>query len=114
VPNDPLTPFSYQQIITEIFGETIQINDAVDVVRMLIDVGCDTNEKLQNFFRRSDILNLREQIIMMDSEAGQAFAKLIVGMPVNSFYVTFGLRFDLIKELIQTFDRVKPKNETSE
>ncbi|MBD2578524.1 hypothetical protein [Oscillatoria sp. FACHB-1406] len=112
-PNDPLTPFSYQQIVTEIFGETIQINDAVDVVQMLIDVGCDTNGKLQNFFRRDDILNLREQITMIDSEAGQAFAKLIVGMPINSFYVMFGLRFDSTKELIQMFNQVKPKDENS-
>ena len=39
---------------------------------------------------------------MMESEAGKAFAELIViGMPVNQFYVTFGLRLDSTKELIQ-------------
>jgi|GEM_PF-1739636 len=112
-PNDPLTPFSYQQIVTEIFGETIQINDAVDVVRMLIDVGCNTNGKLQNFFGRDDILKLRDQMIMIDSEAGKVFAKLVTGMPINSFYVSFGLQFDSTKESIQMLNQVKPKDENS-
>jgi putative GTP pyrophosphokinase len=112
-PNDPLTPFSYQQIVTNIFGETIQISEAVDVVQILIDIGCDTNGKLRDFFRRDDILKLREEITMMDSEIGQAFAKQVTGMPINSFYTMFGTRFDSTKELIQSLNQAKPKDESS-
>ena len=111
-PNDPLTPFSYQQIVTKIFGEAIQIKDAVDCVRMLVDVGYDTNGKLQNFFGRDDILNMREQIIMMDAEIEPAYAKLVTRMPINSFYLMFGLRFDSIKE--QMLNQAKPKDESSQ
>jgi ppGpp synthetase/RelA/SpoT-type nucleotidyltranferase len=113
-PNDPLTPFSYQQIVTETFGETIKINDAVDSVQMLIDLGCDTNGKLQDFFGRNDILNMREQIIATKSEAGQAFAELVTSLSIHSFYMMFGLRVDSTKELIQWLNQAKPKNESSQ
>ena len=111
-PDDPLTPFSYQQIVMEIFKETIQINDAVDDINLLIDVGCDTNGKLQNFFGRDDILQMREQIMTIESPTGKAFAKSIVTeMPVYQFYVTFGIRVEATQELIQKLNQFEIKNE---
>lgn len=108
-PNDPLTPFSYQQIVAEVFGEQIKISDAVDVVRTLVDVGCNTNGKLQNFFRRDDILEMHEQVITMESEAGQAFAKLVTSMSISGFYIVFGLRADSTKEFIQMLNQDQAK-----
>jgi ppGpp synthetase/RelA/SpoT-type nucleotidyltranferase len=111
-PDDPLTPFSYQQIVMETFKETIQINDAVDDINLLIDVGCDTNGKLQSFFGRDDILQMREQIMTIESPVGKAFAKSIVTeMPVYEFYVTFGIRVEATQELIQKLNQFEVKNE---
>ncbi|MDS3862351.1 hypothetical protein RIF25_16250 [Thermosynechococcaceae cyanobacterium BACA0444] len=106
-PDDPITPFSCQKIVNDTLGETIQLRDSVDLVRMLIDVGCDTNGKLQNFLKRKDIMAMREQIINMDAESVKALVNFVAKMPIYSFYTLFGLRYESTKELIQSLDELK-------
>lgn len=110
---EPLTPLSYQKILAEIFGESVKIDDAVDSVQMLIDLGCDTNEKLQSFFSRTDVLELREQILEMKSETAQAFAKLVDSMSMSSFFMMFGLRFESAKELIEILNNPQSSNSST-
>ncbi len=100
-PDDPITPFSFQKVVNETFDETIQLGDAVDIVRMLIDLGCDTNEKLRNFLKRKDILAMYKNIIAIDSKNGQAIINVVKNMPVYMFYIMFGTRLQMTKELIQ-------------
>jgi ppGpp synthetase/RelA/SpoT-type nucleotidyltranferase len=54
--NEPLTAFSYQRIVGELFGEQVSIDDAVDAVQMLIDLQCDTNSFLKRFFSQARVL----------------------------------------------------------
>ncbi|MEM6434879.1 MAG: hypothetical protein AAF773_13670 [Cyanobacteria bacterium P01_D01_bin.115] len=99
--NDSLTPFSYQKIVSDIFGETIQINDAVDETKMLIDIGYDTNGKIKRFFEREDILSMYEQIILMNSESEKVLKSLVTDMSIKDFYMFFGLRYSSVEEIMQ-------------
>ena len=100
--DEPLTPFSYQQIILDLFGESETVDNAVDIVRMLVDLGCDTNGKLRGFFNNPDVLELREQFLKLESERGKAIAKLFVmDKAIHRFFLMFGTRLEATKEMLQ-------------
>lgn len=101
-PNEPLTPFSYQRIVGEIFSEMVTIDDAVDSVRFLVDLGCDTNEKLRTFFSRKDIRELRNRCLKLEGKEGHPLYKLIHEMSLHHFFITFGVRVDAMQRLLQS------------
>jgi ppGpp synthetase/RelA/SpoT-type nucleotidyltranferase len=73
--NEPLTPHSYQRIIGDIFDEIEILDNAVDSVLMLIDLGCDTNGKLRRFFGNPAVLDLRERFLKLDSQGASQSCK---------------------------------------
>jgi ppGpp synthetase/RelA/SpoT-type nucleotidyltranferase len=101
-PNEPLTPFSFQQIITDTFSERVELNNAVDCVRFLIDLQCDTNSKLRTFFGREDILDLRNRVLKLGSEKGGFLFQSARDMQKHDFYLTFGCRMEAVEELLRS------------
>jgi ppGpp synthetase/RelA/SpoT-type nucleotidyltranferase len=100
--NEPLTPFSYQRIIADMFGESETVDNAVDDVRILINVGFNTNGQLREFFSNSDILNLREQFLKLESVIGKAFTKkYIASMAIHRFFLQYGLYLDSSRDFLQ-------------
>lgn len=99
--DEPLTPFSYQKMVADIFGESETVDDAVDWVRMLVDLGCDTNRKLRNFFSNPAVLNLREQFLTLESDTGRAFAHKVANMTIHNFFLMFGVHLKASEELLQ-------------
>ena len=102
--SDPLTPFSYQRIVSDIFGEDVDLNSAVDAVRMLMDMGYDTNVKLRSFLKNSDIFDLRERFLNLRSPQMQAFTNLVSKMTLHSFWLMFGVRLEGAKEMLDNFE----------
>jgi ppGpp synthetase/RelA/SpoT-type nucleotidyltranferase len=101
-PNEPLTPFSYQRIVAEVFSEMVELNNAVDSVRFLIDVQCDTNSKLRAFLGREDILDLRNRFLKLGSEKEQSVVQIVTEMPTHEFFLTFGVRIEATEHLLQS------------
>jgi len=102
--DEPLTPFSYQRIVVDFFGEHETIENAVDSVRMLIDLECETNGKLRSFFGNSAILDLRERLLNMQSKSGRAVAEIIAGMELHRFFLMFGVRLQAAEEFLQSLE----------
>lgn len=108
--NDPLTPFSYQRIVSNVFGENVELNDAVDVARMLIDMGCDTNGKLKSFLNNPDILQLRNRFLNLKSEQMKGFCVLVSKMSLHAFWLTFGTRLNKTKDMLEQLElSLEPK-----
>jgi len=98
---EPLTPFSYQRIVHEIFGEHELIENCVDSVIMLIDFGCDTNGKLRWFFGNERVLRLRERFAEMLNTTGRAMAEIALSMPVSHFYMMYGIGLEASEEYVK-------------
>jgi len=109
--DEPLTPFSYQKMVADIFGESETVDDAVDWVRMLVDLGCDTNRKLRNFFSNPAVLNLREQFLTLESDTGRAFAHKVANMTIHNFFLMFGVNLKASEELLQKLDESNQNGE---
>lgn len=90
--DEPLTPFSFQSIVKEIFNENVKIDEAVDCARMLIDLQCDTNGKLRDFFKSLRILELRDKYKTLLKTEGKHLAEITLNMSMYSFYMMFGIR----------------------
>ncbi|HEY9796218.1 MAG TPA: hypothetical protein V6D30_11315 [Leptolyngbyaceae cyanobacterium] len=88
-------------MVADIFGESETVDDAVDRVRMLVDLGYDTNRKLRSFFSNPTVLNLREQFLKLESDTGRPFAELVANMTIPNFFLTFGVRLKGSEELLQ-------------
>jgi ppGpp synthetase/RelA/SpoT-type nucleotidyltranferase len=103
--NEPLTPYSYQKIIGDVFGETETLNNAVDNVLRLVDLGCDTNGKLRQFFGDSSVLDFRERILKLNSNVGKHLAQMIMEMSIHQFFLSHGLRMAGAEEFLQAFSK---------
>jgi hypothetical protein len=101
--NEPLTPYSYRKIIGDVFGETETLNNAVDNVLRLIDLGCTTNGKLRQFFGDSSVLDFRERILNLNSNVGKRLVQKIMEMPIHQFFLSHGLRMREAEEFLQAF-----------
>ena len=88
-------------MVADIFGESETVDDAVDWVRWLVDLGCDTNKKLRNFFSNPAVLNLREQFLKLESDTGRAFAHKVANMTIHNFFLMFGVNLKASEELLQ-------------
>ena len=103
--HDPLTPFSYQRIVADSFDEIVSLNDAVDITRMLMDVGCNTNGKLKNFFQDTKILALLNRFLGAEAKPTKIFTATIISkMPKHCFWTLFGIRLDAAKEMLDKFE----------
>jgi ppGpp synthetase/RelA/SpoT-type nucleotidyltranferase len=89
-----LTPFAYREIAREMFGEDVPIDDAVDNVRQLTDLGASTNQQLSAFFARPDIAEAWEKFMRL-SERGSSFAKSMTESRVL-FWQVLGLRMSML------------------
>lgn len=109
-PDEPLTPFSYQRIVKEVFGEEVSIDDSVDSCRYFGDLGCDSNQKLHAFFTNNRIETLRLRFLNGKSEA----AKVIGQTKPYSFWTLFGVRYDAAVEMLNSFEANVPKANQSD
>lgn len=98
---EPLTAFSYQHIVADIFSEHVPIDEAVDSVRMLIDLQCDTNGKLKRFFSNPRVLQLRERFVEMLKTTGKAVAEINLSMPIHQFYMLNGIRLEAAEKFVE-------------
>jgi ppGpp synthetase/RelA/SpoT-type nucleotidyltranferase len=103
--NEPLTPHSYQRIIGDVFGETEILDNAVDYVIMLIDLGCDTNGKLRRFFDNPAVLDLRERFIKLESHLGKISASSTLEQPIHDFFMLWGVRLEAAEEVLQKLSK---------
>jgi ppGpp synthetase/RelA/SpoT-type nucleotidyltranferase len=103
--NKPLTPHSYQRIIGDVFGETEILDNAVDYVIMLIDLGCDTNGKLRRFFDNLAVLDLRERFIKLESHLGKISASSTLEQPIHDFFMLWGVRLEAAEEVLQKLSK---------
>jgi len=102
--DEPLTPFSYQRIVADIFGEHETIENAVDSVRMLIDLQYDTNGKLRSFFGNTAILDLRSRFLKVQTQPGRAVAEVIASMTVHDSFLMFGVRLRASEGILQGYE----------
>lgn len=112
--DEPLTPFSYQRIIAHVFGEHETIDNAVDSVRMLIDLQCDTNGKLGRFFSNPTILDLRTRLLKIKGEPRSAFAEVVASMTVHDFFLAFGVRREFLEEHVRALEAKSKEAGTNE
>lgn len=97
---EPLTAFSYQHIVADMFSEHVPIDEAVDSVGMLVDLQCDTNGKLKWFFGNSRVLQLRQRFVEMLETTGKAAAEIMLNMPIHQFYMLYGVRLEAGEKLV--------------
>ena len=99
--NGVITPLSVKQVAKIHFDEYISIDDAVDVCRTLVDLGCDTIEKLWIFLERDDIAQFKEHISsQISSRNGQIF-QTFLDMTKLHFWVFFGPRLQESYKLVR-------------
>lgn len=95
-----LTAFSFQRIVKDIFDESISIDDAVDAVQFLVDLGCNTNGLLRRFFADKRTLRVRDRFVGMLNTTGRKAAEIMINMPIHQFYLLYGVRIDAAEEFI--------------
>lgn len=98
---EPLTAFSYQHIVADIFSEHVAIDEAVDSVGLLVDLQCDTNGKLKSFFSNHRVLQLRERFAEMLKTTGKAGAEINLNMPLHQFYMLYGVRLEAAEKFVE-------------
>jgi len=89
---EPLTPFLYQRIVREEFGEEVALDAAVDAVKSYIDLGATTVAALQRFFRRDDIVALWNEFGNQEPRFSR-----------DTFWHIFGTRMPVARELLESF-----------
>jgi ppGpp synthetase/RelA/SpoT-type nucleotidyltranferase len=105
--NDQLTPFSYQRIVSDILGEDVDLDDAVDSTRMLVDMGCDRNKQLKLHLNNSKISDLYNRFLNMKSHKSdqmKAVASLFSNMSRHSFFIMYGTRLDGIAKILDQLE----------
>jgi len=111
--DEPLTPFSYQRIAHEVFGELEPIENCVDFVIMLMDLGCDSNGKLRWFFGNQRVLQVRERFAEMLNTTGRAMAEIALKMKINHFYMMYGVRLEASEEFVKALSASYEKIQNS-
>lgn len=92
-PDGPLTAFSFQSIVHEVFAENVPIQEAVDSVRWLVHLGLETNGQLRTFFaseRPNKLLSQWTRIAEEGENMGSVFAR----MSKHHFFVWWFTRGD--------------------
>lgn len=109
--NQPLTPLSFQRIIADIFSETVDLKNAVDLTRMLIDMGCDTNTKLKYFMSSPQILSLRQRFLNLKDESLKNFVLVIYNLPLHEFCLMFGTRLEAFNKMLDELESIVESKE---
>lgn len=99
--DEPLSPYSYQQIVKQIFNENISLADAVDSCRYHVDIGYTTNKLMKEFYENENIKELREEFVELNKKENDNFSKSILDMSLYSFYEIFGVRYKATKEMLE-------------
>ena len=100
--DDLATPFSYLQVIREEFGESRPLPDAVDCVRMLVDIGVRTNGELRNLFRSRRIRKFLESISRQDCPVRRPYWDFLLGWPKNMAFLHVAFRIDCLEHLLNS------------
>jgi ppGpp synthetase/RelA/SpoT-type nucleotidyltranferase len=98
--NEPLTPFSLQRIVSEMFGEEMPLDRAVWNTRFLIDLHVTTNGEAREFFRNSEILALRDRIRNLKDDRARSIMASVADMSMYSFFMGFGVRLEATHTLL--------------
>jgi hypothetical protein len=100
--HEPLTPFSYQRILKQEFGEDIALEDAVWSTRFLINLHLTSNGQLRTFFRRPDLLALRQRLKELKGYGREMLGGLC-DMSANSFFTFWGVRLEAAEQLLSKY-----------
>jgi len=103
---DPLTPFSFQAIVAEMFGEQVSIDDSVDSVLMLVDLNCETNGEVRMFFKNERISQLRERFVRLSGPT-KAIGEQMRGMHLHDFYLMWGPRISAAEKFVQQLEQAE-------
>ena len=103
--DEPLTPYSYQQIAKSIFNENIPIHDAVDACRFFVDIGYITNKTLKDFFENKIVCKLKDSYKDFYELSHNEFSKSIAQMSMYNFFTSFGVRYSASKEMLENLKR---------
>ena len=87
--DEPLTPLSYQRVVSEVFGETVTLDEAVETTVLLADAGYETNGDVRRLFKSSKIAAQRERLNHVKSGDARKFAESLANTPLHRFYVHF-------------------------
>ena len=104
-PAEPLTPFSYQRIVEEVFSEKVSLDDAVDSTSRLIDLQCTTNGRLRSFFADERVRSLRDRFAGLTSERNRSLAQFWLEMPLHGFWLLAGVRLKPIHQFIDSLEK---------
>lgn len=104
VAREPMTAFSFQSIVREVFGETASINESVDAVRLLTHLGLATNNDLRRYFDDQGIQNILEGWNEL-AKLGDGMAQVFTGMLKHEFFVRWGTRGDQTLGLLNLASR---------
>jgi hypothetical protein len=100
-----LTAFSYQRIVRDLFDESTSVDDAVDAVQFLVDLGCNTNGLLRRFFSDQRVVNLRDRFVAMLDTKGRKAAEIMIDMPIHQFYLLYGVRIDAAELFVAKLEK---------
>lgn len=92
--HEPLTPYVYQRVLREEFGETCDARDAVDSTSWYSQLGVKTMDQLQSFFRNPQIVELWDEFHLVLNETSK-----------SSFWSMFGTRLDKAREILEALKR---------
>ena len=96
---EPLSPFSYQKLIKSEFDERIDLEDAVDMCRHLVDVGFKTNGDVKKFLRNDNIQSLWEEVSQL-ADKGLERAEWLKTESKETFWSMFGLRYKIARKML--------------
>jgi ppGpp synthetase/RelA/SpoT-type nucleotidyltranferase len=108
---EPLTPFSFQRIVKEEFAEEVSLDESVWSTRFLIDMGITTNGELRAFFRRPDLLALRQRLRDAKGRVRETLGGLC-DMSAHSFFTFWGVRQAAAEELLRKLAEDLPNQQT--
>lgn len=107
---EPLTPFSYQGIVAEIFAEQVSLDNSTDIVGLLVGLQYDTNGIVRTLFSDPAILRVRQRIEAMLGTSGKSVAEVMLNLDMHMFYTTFGIRMPFFENVIIALAEMYTKN----